>query len=209
MSAPQIDPEPLGFHDTITIDGAEREVKAPTLQGRDDHQVALPTTKPTGSSPPPAPDGGYGWIVVLSSFCFNFIVYGTNNIWGVYQSNLFQQGTIRGATMFQLSFVGGLGLGLIFTMGPIVTWSQAKFGTRPPLFFGTLLMCAGIEVASVSTELWHLFISLSIMYGIGAGFLFSGSVAVPSQWFNRKRALATGLASSGSGVGGAFLAPIA
>lgn len=34
------------------------------------------------------------------------------------------------------------------------------------------------------------------------GFLFVGSVGIPAQWFTKRRSLANGISSSGSGVGG-------
>ena len=40
------------------------------------------------------------------------------------------------------------------------------------------------------------------MFGIGMGMLFVASAPLPSQWFNKRRALAMGITAAGSGAGG-------
>ncbi|KAI8918258.1 major facilitator superfamily domain-containing protein [Powellomyces hirtus] len=210
MSNPEVttvisDPLPL-YHQSIKINADSR---SQLLESDEQLDAASLKSVPRHDTIPAAPDGGYGWVVVLSQFLFNFVVFGTNNIWGVYQRSFFQTDHIKGATMVQLSFVGGVGLGLIFLFGPVVGWMQARFGTRSALFLGTILMALGLELSSLATQIWHLFLSLSIMWGSGCSLLFLGSVAIPAQWFSKKRALATGLASSGSGFGGLVFAPVA
>lgn len=46
------------------------------------------------------------------------------------------------------------------------------------------------------------------MFGVGASLSYYPAVAAPSHWFVSKRGLATGLAVSGVGAGGSFLAPL-
>lgn len=56
--------------------------------------------------------------------------------------------------------------------------------------------------ASFSKQIWHLFLTQGVFFGIGMGFLFTGSVGVISQWFAKKRSVATGITAAGSGIGG-------
>jgi MFS family permease len=51
-------------------------------------------------------------------------------------------------------------------------------------------------------EIWQLFLSQGICFGLGMGFLFVASVGVVPQWFSTRRSLAMGIATAGSGVGG-------
>ena len=56
--------------------------------------------------------------------------------------------------------------------------------------------------ASFTQEIWQLFLSQGVCFGFGMGFLFVGSVGVVPQWFTKKRSLANGIATAGSGIGG-------
>lgn len=73
---------------------------------------------------------------------------------------------------------------------------------------GTVFSPLALILASFATELWHVYLSQGILFGLASAFVFSPSVTLPSQWFTSKRALATGIAVSGSGVGGVCLSPM-
>ncbi|KAI7905912.1 major facilitator superfamily domain-containing protein [Cokeromyces recurvatus] len=73
---------------------------------------------------------------------------------------------------------------------------------------GTIIVPLSLILASFATQLWHVYLSQGILFGIGASFAFSSSITLPSQWFNSKRALATGIALSGSSIGGVCLSPM-
>ncbi len=61
---------------------------------------------------------------------------------------------------------------------------------------------------SFATELFHLYFSYGITVGVGYSFSFSPSVIIIASYFAKRRALATGLAVAGSGVGTFAMAPI-
>ncbi|KAI8338203.1 major facilitator superfamily domain-containing protein [Chlamydoabsidia padenii] len=73
---------------------------------------------------------------------------------------------------------------------------------------GTVVAPLGLILASFATELWHIYLSQGILFGLGATFVFSPSIGLPSQWFVKRRAFATGIAVSGSGIGGVCLSPM-
>ncbi|KAI8062652.1 major facilitator superfamily domain-containing protein [Gongronella butleri] len=64
-------------------------------------------------------------------------------------------------------------------------------------------------LASFATQLWQIYLTQGILYGFSATFAFSPAIALPSQWFVKKRAFVTGLAVSGSGIGGVCMSPMA
>lgn len=61
---------------------------------------------------------------------------------------------------------------------------------------------------SFANQLWQLYLTQGMLFGIGAAFCFAPSVTLPSQWFYKRRGLATGIAVSGSGIGGVVLSPL-
>ncbi|KAF9940738.1 hypothetical protein BGZ67_006914 [Mortierella alpina] len=83
-----------------------------------------------------------------------------------------------------------------------------RFGLRPVIAVGVLICGCGMILASFATTLWHLYLTQGVLYGVGAGMALFTSVAVPVQWFDKKRGLAAGITVAGSGLGGACLAPL-
>jgi MFS family permease len=70
------------------------------------------------------------------------------------------------------------------------------------MLIGTVLFTTGYISASFSHEIWQLYISQGVMVGAGIGFSYMPSLSVLSQWFLKKRSLANGISSGGSGIGG-------
>lgn len=72
----------------------------------------------------------------------------------------------------QLSFVGTLGFAFCGLMGPITPFFMSLVGARWVLFFGTVLITAGLILASFSHQIWQLYITQSVMHGMGAALLY-------------------------------------
>jgi MFS family permease len=70
------------------------------------------------------------------------------------------------------------------------------------MLVGAVSESVGLVCASLSTQIWHLFLSQGVLFGIGMGMLFLPSYGVISQWFTKRRALANGIAIAGAGLGG-------
>ena len=87
-------------------------------------------------------------------------------------------------------------------ISPVATTVIRKCGTRTTLLIGVFFEAASFICASFSTRIWHLFLSQGLLFGWGSGFLFTGSIGILSQWFDRRRSLANGISASGSGFGG-------
>ena len=67
---------------------------------------------------------------------------------------------------------------------------------------GAILISAGFISASFAHEIWQLFLSQGVLVGFGVGFVSIPSIATLPQWFDKKRSLANGIGSAGSGIGG-------
>ncbi|KAH8817085.1 major facilitator superfamily domain-containing protein [Xylogone sp. PMI_703] len=57
-------------------------------------------------------------------------------------------------------------------------------------------------MTSLCKEYWQVFLAQGLTLGLGTGFLFIPSVAIVAQYFDTKKALAMGIAASGSSLGG-------
>lgn len=68
--------------------------------------------------------------------------------------------------------------------------------------FGSFMIIFGYMMTSLATEYYQVMLAQGICVGLGAGCIFVPSVAILPQYFKKKRALANGLAASGSSFGG-------
>lgn len=87
-------------------------------------------------------------------------------------------------------------------VAPFVTIATKRFGTHITMLIGVVLQTAGFIIASFTNEVWQLYITQGAMVGFGIGFTYIPSTAIIPQWFLKRRALASGLAAGGSGIGG-------
>lgn len=165
-------------------------------------QPSSSSSSPPVRDPAEPPDGGYGWVCVLCVAIINAHTWGINSSYGVFLAFYLSNSVYPGATSLQFAFVGGLSISMCFLAAPLATLSTNRFGLRPTMFAGTLLEAAGLIGASFSTEIWQLFLTQGVAFGVGMGFLFVTSIGIPSQWFTSKRSLANGVAAAGSGFGG-------
>ncbi|CAE7189202.1 unnamed protein product [Rhizoctonia solani] len=95
--------------------------------------------------------------------------------------------------------------------------TQGAVGTLSSLFIGKLgdrygykrftvmaLVCSVGQLigAAFGSKLWHFFLAQGILQGLATGLCFPFVLAYPSQWFKRRRGLATGIVAAGSSFGG-------
>lgn len=85
---------------------------------------------------------------------------------------------------------------------PLITILTRRFGHRRIMLLGAFLQTSALLLASFATQTWHLYLTQGALLGIGVGFAYVPSVAILSQWFDKKRSVASGIAAAGSGVGG-------
>jgi MFS family permease len=73
---------------------------------------------------------------------------------------------------------------------------------------GVALMAGGLLLAPLTTQPWHLYLTIGVLVGAGSVCLgYSGQSLFLPNWFNRRRGLAIGLAFAGVGIGSVTLLP--
>ncbi|PCH43185.1 MFS general substrate transporter [Wolfiporia cocos MD-104 SS10] len=138
-------------------------------------------------------DGGRGWLVVAGCVIYAAATLGWSYLhclilmlwqaWGVvqtyYQEHLFPN--TSGTILSLLGSISGM----------------------PFLALGGVFWLAGMLGSAFCTELWQFFITQGFLQGIANAFIFPLVVALPSQWFLKHRAFATGTVVGGCSLGGA------
>lgn len=91
-----------------------------------------------------------------------------------------------------LLLIIGVGTGPLFDAGyfNVLLWA------------GAFLVTFGMFMTSLCTQYWQVMLAQGITMGLGCGCLFIPSVAIVSTYFTTKKSFATGIAASGSSLGG-------
>lgn len=90
---------------------------------------------------------------------------------------------------------------------PVEGWLIDRMGPRLFLSIASVLCGVGWTALGYSSELWQLYLFYAIA-GVGAAFVYSGSIAAALKWFPDKRGLASGLIAAGFGSGSALFIPV-
>ncbi|XP_028585155.2 monocarboxylate transporter 9 isoform X2 [Podarcis muralis] len=86
-------------------------------------------------------------------------------------------------------------------IGPICSSCVSAFGARPVTIFSGFMVAGGLMMSSVAPNIYFLFFSYGIVVGLGCGLLYTATVTITCQYFEKRRGLALGLISTGSSVG--------
>lgn len=170
-----------------------------------DDEVIVPEIEPTGyvqevqERNDKPPDGGYGWVCIGACFVINGFTWGICASFGVYLSYYLANNIFEGASNMDYAFVGGSNFAAALVTGPAVNALLRMFGTRPVMYGGCVFWALGWIAASFARTLWQLVLSQGICVGIGLGMIWQPSTGVVSQWFQKKRSMAQGITSAGSG----------
>ncbi|CAB4055969.1 unnamed protein product [Lepeophtheirus salmonis] len=155
---------------------------------------------------PSPPDGGWGWVIVFASFVCNLVLDGICYTFGVLMEPLVNY---YDSSRSNISIIGSLLCGMYLTSGPIVGGLVNKYGCRPVCMTGSLIACIGLAASTLSEDISNhdVYLWYYRRYWIGT-CVFTSCVAV-GYYFEKKRALATGISVCGSGVGTFLFAPFA
>ncbi|KAJ6780104.1 hypothetical protein PWT90_01033 [Aphanocladium album] len=176
-----------------------RGVQPPPVNADDDDAAIIEASRALDEE---CPDGGYGWIIVLSGAMLMWWASGTTYAWGVVQRKLVDQHLAGPAT---LSFIGSLQASMPAWFAVLDAFAMRRWlGSRKLAMLGMFTMGLGGILASFCTEsIPGLFITFGFLAGAGGSCGFAVVAAVPAQYFNTRRGLANGLIFAGSGFGGA------
>ena len=137
----------------------------------------------------------------LLGLCTNHLSRGSVNSFGVFQ-NYYNSELLSDVSNSNISWVGSVQACLLCLMG-FITGPLFDIGyAYHLLYIGSFLVVFGMFMTSLCSEFWQIMLAQGICIGLGSGCLFIPSVGIVSTYFSTRKALATGLAVSGSSIGG-------
>jgi MFS family permease len=147
----------------------------------------------------------YGWIIVVVTFVTMAIGVNARTAFSLFFPPIIDEfGWERGVTAGAFSF-GFLVSGAV---SPLIGRLMDRAGPRAVMELGVALMAGGLLLAPLTTQPWHLYLTIGVMVGAGSVCLgYSGQSLFLPNWFNRRRGLAMGLAFAGVGIGSVTLLP--
>lgn len=150
-----------------------------------------------------AVDGGWAWIVLISSFLLHMMTYGLAWSTGVYNVIFLEEfGQPKSVT----AWAGSLPTAVMYGIGPIASMLSNKYGFRPVILVGGVMVSAGLCLSYFAHNLFILFFTFGVLTGAGLGIVYIPAIASISCYFNEKLSLAAGISTSGVGIGN-FLYP--
>jgi MFS family permease len=150
----------------------------------------------------------YGWWVVTGAFLLLFCSMGTH----FYAFPVFFDVMVREMewARTQVALALTVGTFVLGVAGLLIGALIHRIGLRLVMVCGTLIAGLGFLLLTTVTEPWQFYLYYGLILSAG----IAGIEAVPTMtaveaWFDRGRSTALGIATTGMGVGGVVMAPLA
>lgn len=144
------------------------------------------------------PDGGWGWFCVVGSFIATFILGGVEKSFGLIFGEIEDK---FHASALATSWVGSLSTTCRLTLGFLGGLLSAKYSCRVVTVAGGLLYGLGVTLSSFSPNISYLYVFYGFLPGLGGSLIYVSSTLIVNEYFDKRRGVANGIASAGSGMG--------
>jgi MFS family permease len=148
----------------------------------------------------------YGWVMVGIGALMTCVAIGAMFSLAVFLEPMgrdtgWSRAAISGAMTLNFLAMGFAGFG----------WGALndRYGTRPVVLAGSVLLGLGLVLASRATSQTGFLLTYGLIVGVAAGSFFAPMIAAVMGWFERHRSLAVSLVSVGVGVAPMTISPFA
>lgn len=153
-----------------------------------------------------APRVYFGWIVAIASGSILAVAYGAQFGFGVILPHMEETTSwSRGQLSVAYSVYVVVYSCLSYPAGRLTD----RYGPQTILLIGGLLLALGYAGVAASRELWHVYVSLGLVAGIGMSATFVPCNSTVVRWFAVHRGKASSISTAGVGVGGLVAPPVA
>ncbi|XP_012910212.1 monocarboxylate transporter 12 [Mustela putorius furo] len=159
-------------------------------------------TRVRSTSPP---DGGWGWMIVAGCFLVTICTRAVTRCISIFFVE-FQ--TYFTQDYAQTAWIHSIIDCVTMLCAPLGSVVSNHLSCQVGIMLGGLLASTGLILGSFATNLKHLYLTLGVLTGLGFALCYSPAIAMVGKYFSRRKALAYGIAMSGSGIGTFILAPV-
>ena len=138
------------------------------------------------------------WVVVWATFVCLAVIFGVSYSFAAFFENFAKEFAAQRA---DVSWIFGL-CGLVyFVLGAGGGMLADRWGPRLVCMTGMVFIALGLFLTSLAQSLTTVYLSYGLLVGLGIALVYTPSIACVQPWFNKRRGLASGIASSGVGAG--------
>ncbi|KAL2078343.1 hypothetical protein ACEWY4_026028 [Coilia grayii] len=151
------------------------------------------------------PDGGWGWMIVAGCFMVTVCTRAVTRCISIF----FVEFQIHfGHDYSGTAWIHSIVDCTTMLCAPLGSFIGNRFSCRVAVILGGLLASTGLVLSSLATSLEYLYLTLGVLTGVGFALCYTPAIAMVGVYFSERKALAYGIAMSGSGIGTFILAPV-
>nr|XP_022292383.1 monocarboxylate transporter 14-like [Crassostrea virginica]XP_022292384.1 monocarboxylate transporter 14-like [Crassostrea virginica] len=145
-------------------------------------------------------EGGFwGVVVVVAAFMIQIPSFGTAQSFGIY--NMYLLRYFKDVSPAAVALIGSINVGVFLGSGPIATFLMNHMSHRKVALLGAVISSAGLIAMPFAPNLVYMYGFYGVLSGLGFCLVYVPSHVLSGLYYDKQRSLATGLATSGSGVG--------
>ncbi|CAF1273343.1 unnamed protein product [Rotaria sordida] len=151
------------------------------------------------------PDGGFGWVVLVACFLINMIIDGFLYAFGAISDDL---KTHHKCQEWAVSLVISIACSCYLLSAPLASALCNKWGCRPIGIIGGIIAAAAVATSVFAPNIQFMWLLFGFIGGIGMGLVYLPSIVMVGYYFEKKRAIATGIVTAGTGIGSIIFGPL-
>ena len=140
----------------------------------------------------------YAWVVVWATFVSLAVIFGVAYSFAAFFDSFAAEFSAKRADVALVFGLTGL---IYFAGGGVGGMLSDRFGARLICSLGMLCIAAGLLLTSFAQSLNAVYLFYSVGIGAGIALAYTPSIGNVQPWFTARRGLASGIASSGIGLG--------
>ncbi|XP_070569272.1 monocarboxylate transporter 9-like [Ptychodera flava] len=145
-----------------------------------------------------APDGGWGWAIVMATFLTSFLSAGSGFSIGVIYAALLDAFGKSKATTAWVASILAFAMSVSYLLGVA---SARQIGHRKTVMICGFVTAVGFFSSAFVTELYQLYFTYGVLVGIGCGAPYICCIEMIGHYFKRKLTVALGFGMMGAGAG--------
>ena len=140
----------------------------------------------------------YAWVVVWATFVGLAVIFGVAYSFAAFFDSFAAEFSAKRADVALVFGLTGL---IYFAFGGVGGMLSDRFGARLICSLGMLCIATGLLLTSFAQSLNAVYLFYSVGIGAGIALAYTPSIGNVQPWFTTRRGLASGIASSGIGLG--------
>ncbi|NXI72578.1 MOT2 protein, partial [Anseranas semipalmata] len=140
------------------------------------------------------PDGGYGWVVVVSAFMVMGLTAAVLKTFGLFFVEIQEHFDELAST---ISWITSVTIATFHLGAPVASSLCVKYSHRAVVITGGLLAFSGMALGFLGLSMVWMYATTGFLQGLGISFSWTPAISIVSHYFSKKRALANAIASAG------------